>query len=321
MRQGGGKLHRLRLHERGRRQTQQGAKLLEGRLQRRLGRNGGRLGLGGLKLGPKHVELAGQADLQPGLRGHLEAQAPFPALAGHSQELALLDHLVEGRGDIDGQTLARQPLMRNVLADLAVESEAALALALRIARAIDEAEHTGNENAAALARIGTAVAKYWNCKRAPGHVLEALECHGGSGYIEESILPRLYREAPVNAIWEGSGNVMCLDVLRAMAREPESVESFLAEVRLARGGSRALDAWIGRLEAELREPADVESRARSLAERMALALQASVLVRSAPAPVADAFCAGRLGEGGLVFGTLPSGVDLDPILERARPAL
>ncbi len=148
-----------------------------------------------------------------------------------------------------------------------------------------------------------------------------MECLGGNGYVEESILPRLYREAPVNAIWEGSGNVMCLDVLRAMAHEPESLEAFLREVRLARGGNRLLDAWIGRLEAELADPTDAESRARALAERMALALQASILVRSAPAFVADAFCAGRLGDGGLVFGTLPRGIETDRILERARPEI
>ena len=158
--------------------------------------------------------------------------------------------------------LIQQPLMRNVLADLAVESEAALALTLRIGRAMDQGG--GDESAAALARIATAVGKYWICKRAPGHTYEAMECHGGPGYIEDSIMPRLYREAPVNSIWEGSGNVICLDVLRAMLREKAAVPAFLAELDAAKGGNAALDAATDALKDELGDTADVEARARGI---------------------------------------------------------
>ena len=215
--------------------------------------------------------------------------------------------------------LIQQPLMRNVLADLAVEAEAALALALRIARAMDEA--AADDSAAALARIGTAVGKYWICKRAPGHVFEASECHGGLGYIEDSIMPRLYREAPVNSIWEGSGNIMCLDVLRAMSREETAVPAFLAELDAARGANAALDAAANTLEDELARPEDLELRARGITELMALALQGALLVRHAPAAVADAFCASRLGSRWTgAYGALPAGVDFDAIIERAAHA-
>jgi putative acyl-CoA dehydrogenase len=214
-----------------------------------------------------------------------------------------------------GRRLVEQPLMQNVLADLALESEAATALMLRLARAYDEAP--ADEGQRAFARIATAVAKYWVCKRVPAAIGEAMECLGGSGYVEDSGLPRLYREAPVNAIWEGSGNVICLDVLRAMAREPGCVDALQGELRAARGGDRRLDAWTGALEKELARPEDAEARARSLVERMALGLEASLLVRFAPPLVADAFCAGRLGEGGLGFGTLPAGLDLPSIVSRA----
>lgn len=216
-----------------------------------------------------------------------------------------------------GRRLREQPLMRNVLADLALESEAATVLALRLARAYDEIP--SNEGARAFARIGTAVAKYWVCKRAPHMIYEAMECLGGAGYVEETILPRLYREAPVNAIWEGSGNVICLDVLRAATREPDSVPALLAEIRLARGGDRRLDAAIDGLEAEWRDPGDAEARARRITEQAAVALQASLLVRHAPAEVADAFCASRLGGGRLEYGTLPATSGFDAILARALP--
>jgi putative acyl-CoA dehydrogenase len=215
--------------------------------------------------------------------------------------------------------LVQQPLMRNVLADLAVEAEAALALTLRIGRAMDEA--AGDEGAAAFARIATAVGKYWICKRAPGHTYEAMECHGGPGYIEESIMPRLYREAPVNSIWEGSGNVMCLDVLRAMYREEAAIPAFLAELEAAGGANAALDAAIGGLKDELARPEDLELRARSITEMMAVALQAALLVRHAPAAVADAFCASRLGPRWTgAYGALPTGVDFDAIIDRAADA-
>jgi putative acyl-CoA dehydrogenase len=218
-----------------------------------------------------------------------------------------------------GRRLVEQPLMQAVLADLALEVEAATALGLRLARAYDEAPR--DPAARAFARIATAVAKYWVCKRAPGMIYEAMECLGGNGYVEESPLPRLYREAPVNAIWEGSGNVIALDVLRASVREPESVPAFFAELRLARGASRALDAWTDVLERDLADRSEVEARARSLVERMALALQAALLARSAPPAVADGFVAARLaGRSGALFGSLPAGVARREIVERALPA-
>src|SRR5580765_1888597 len=212
-----------------------------------------------------------------------------------------------------GKLLVDQPLMRNVLADLCIESEAATATALRLARAYDREE-------SAFARIATAVAKYWVCKRGPGHAAEALECRGGNGYVEESVLPRLYRQQPLQSIWEGSGNVICLDVLRAVRRNPETIEAFFAECREAAGAEPRLDAWLGSVERELRDPEDVESRARLLVERLGLALQASLLVRYGDPAAADAFCASRLdGGGGLAYGTLPRGIDTTAIVERHRP--
>jgi len=218
-----------------------------------------------------------------------------------------------------GRRLVEQPLMEGVLADLALESEAATLLMLRLARAYDEASAAEPERA--FARLATAVAKYWVCKRAPAMIYEAMECLGGNGYVEESALPRLFREAPVNAIWEGSGNVICLDVLRAIVREPSSLPAFLDELHGARGGSPTLDAYVAALERELAEPAAYELCARGLVERMALALQASLLVRFAPPFVADAFCAARLArEGGLLFGTLPAAARRREIVARALPA-
>ena len=212
--------------------------------------------------------------------------------------------------------LIQQPLMRNVLADLALEVEAAIAFTLRLGRAIDEAPE--DEGAAALARIGTAIGKYWICKRGPGHIGEALECLGGPGYIEESMMPRLYREAPLNSIWEGSGNVMCLDVQRAMTREPAAIPAFLAELEAARGGNPALDVAIDALKDELADPEEFEIRARMVTEHMATTLQAALLVRHAPSAVSDAFCASRLAPRWTgAYGTLPRGVDFDAIIERA----
>ena len=213
-----------------------------------------------------------------------------------------------------GRVLAEQPLMENVLADLAVESEAATVTALRLARAFDEDDHP-------FRRLATAVCKFWICKRTPPHVAEALECLGGNGYVEESQLPRLYRESPLNSIWEGSGNVNALDVLRALSREPDAVAAFLAELELAAGADRRLDAAIRRLRDELDSDAELEPRARRLVERLALALQGSLLVRHGDHAVADAFCASRLGDGGSVYGTLPAGLDLRSIVARHRPAL
>jgi putative acyl-CoA dehydrogenase len=215
-----------------------------------------------------------------------------------------------------GKLLAEQPLMRNVLADLAIESEAATATAMRIARAYDEDD-------AHFRRFATAVMKYWVCKRAPQHAIEALECLGGNGYVEESGMPRLYRDSPLNSIWEGSGNVATLDVLRAMVKEPEGLPAFLAECELAAGADRRLDAHIGKVKDEIAglvDMGDTQWVGRRVVEDLAVALQASLLVRHAPPAVADAFCAGRLGEGGRVFGTLPAGVDAEPIVDRALAA-
>jgi putative acyl-CoA dehydrogenase len=218
-----------------------------------------------------------------------------------------------------GRELVEQPLMRNVLADLAIESEAATISALRLARAYDEAI-AGDEEATQLKRVANAVLKYWICKRAVVHAGESLECLGGNGYVEESGLPRLFRESPLNSIWEGSGNVQCLDVLRAMVKSPASLEAFFAEVADGAAAEPRLQAFAASLRDEL--PGDLETieiRARRVVERMALALQASLLVRYGDEAVADAFCASRLGgQWGQAFGTLPAGTDFGRIIERHR---
>jgi putative acyl-CoA dehydrogenase len=222
-----------------------------------------------------------------------------------------------------GRRLVDQPLMRNVLADLAIEAEAALALSLRVARAVDAAAHGGGDGStreAAFARVATAIGKYWICKRAPAFVNEAQECLGGNGYVEESILPRLYRQAPLNSIWEGSANIQCLDVLRALAREPETGAALQAELDAARGLHPALDATAAALGKAMHGPGAQEVGARTLVERLALALQAAVLLRAGN-PLADAFCRSRLGGGhGLAFGTLPADARLDAAVERVIPS-
>jgi putative acyl-CoA dehydrogenase len=217
-----------------------------------------------------------------------------------------------------GKLLAEQPAMQNVLADLAIEAEAATVAALRAARAYDEGDH-------AFKRIATAVLKYWVCKRAPAHAAESLECLGGNGYVEESLMPRLYRDAPLNSIWEGSGNVAALDVLRAFAKEPEGLPAFMAEVELANGANEHLDAHVAALKDRIAslEHLDPQWLARRIVEDMGLALQASLLVRNAPAFVADAFCASRLASDGsfrsTTYGTLPQSVDAKAIIDRALP--
>ncbi|HVI26463.1 MAG TPA: acyl-CoA dehydrogenase family protein [Xanthomonadaceae bacterium] len=217
-----------------------------------------------------------------------------------------------------GKRLVEQPLMRNVLADLALEAEAALALALRVARAVDAAPHDARE--AAFARIATAIGKYWTCKRAPAFVNEAQECLGGAGYIEESLLSRLYRQAPLNSIWEGSGNVQCLDVLRALAKEPATGAALRAELEAAQGRDSDYDMAVLPLLGGLEQGAGDEAGARALVEWLALALQASVLLR-AGSPAAPAFCRSRLGAAhGLAFGTLPGDLDFGALIARALPA-
>ncbi|MEU3850197.1 acyl-CoA dehydrogenase family protein [Streptomyces sp. NPDC029554] len=217
-----------------------------------------------------------------------------------------------------GGKLVDKPLMRNVLADLAIESEAATTLALRLAAACDD----GGEQERALLRIAVPAAKYWVTKRCPAVAVEAAECLGGNGYVEESGMPRLVRESPLNSIWEGAGNVQALDVLRALRREPGALDAYLREVGRARGADHRLDGAIKNLLTELADLEGVEGRARRLAERLALVLQGSLLVRFAPPEVADAFCAARLGgDGGAAFGTLPHTLDLTAVVERARPEL
>ena len=218
-----------------------------------------------------------------------------------------------------GRLLALQPVMTAVLADLAIESEAATTVAFRLAGATDRAALDSSSSEVLFRRLALAATKYWVCKRAPSHAAEALECLGGNGYVEESGMPRLYREAPLGSIWEGSGNVAALDTLRAVVREPSCAEALLAEVDLAAGADHRLDQAIARLRKSLADPA--EGRARRLAELIALVLQGSLLVRHAPAAVADAFCASRLdGDWGYAYGTLPSGLDLAAIVARATPA-
>jgi putative acyl-CoA dehydrogenase len=214
-----------------------------------------------------------------------------------------------------GKALIDQPLMRATLADLVLESEAATALALRVARAFDgESDHER-----AFARIGSAIAKFWITKRLPNHAYEAMECLGGNGYVEESGMPRLYREAPVNAIWEGSGNVNALDVLRALGREPDALHAYLAELNLARGADPRFDQAIEHLLTALSDPDDREARARRIVEDMAVLLQASLLLRHAPDAVSSAFVVTRLpGSMRGCYGALPAGLALDDVIARAR---
>jgi putative acyl-CoA dehydrogenase len=244
---------------------------------------------------------------------HTRLDCVIGGAAGMRLGVTLALHHVNHRAAF-GKRLVDQPLMRNVLSDLILESEAATATMARLARGYDEGQ--SNEAARRFSRLATAVCKYWVCKRATMHAAEALECLGGNGYVEESMMPRLYREAPLNGIWEGSGNVICLDVLRAMGKDPESFALFAAEVALAK--DPRLDAVVAGVARELGEREDLESRARRVVERMALALQASLLIRHAPSFVADAFLRSRIdGDRGLAFGTLPRDVDHDAILERA----
>ncbi len=218
-----------------------------------------------------------------------------------------------------GGLLADKPLMQNVIADLAVESEGATALAIRLAAAVDDAD---DPHEAALRRIALPLAKFWVCKRTPMMVAEALECLGGNGYVEESTMPLLFRESPLNSIWEGSGNVNALDVLRALSREPAALNAWIVEVGKASGEDHRLDAAIQKVLESLADVSELELGARRLAGQMAACLQGALLVQHAPAEVADAFCATRLGqEYGGTLGTLPRGIDLAAIVERTTPTL
>ncbi len=256
--------------------------------------------------------------------GHTRLDCVIGCAAGMRAGVVAATHHAAHRNAF-GKRLIDQPLMRNVLADLCLESEAATMLALRLARAYDEAGAESGASSEELSdahqfkRLATAVSKYWVCKRAPNHAFESLECLGGNGYVEESGMPRLYREAPLASIWEGSGNVMSLDVLRALVRTPRTLEVFLHELDQARGSDRRLDAHLDGLKNLFGDPATLESRARRVVESMALALQGSLLVRYGDPAVADAFCAARLGrDAGLEYGTLPAGTDFEAIIARGR---
>jgi putative acyl-CoA dehydrogenase len=219
-----------------------------------------------------------------------------------------------------GLRLVEQPLMQNVLADLCIEAEAATVSMMRLARAYDDVRQ--DESQRHFTRLATAVLKYWTCKRTPPLVAEALECLGGAGYVEEGPMSRIYREAPVNSVWEGSGNVMCLDVLRAIGRDPLATEAFFDELGLAGHVDARFDRFLDGLREGLNDVEFIELRARRFVEQLALALQASLLLRHSPPAVAEAYCATRLaGDHGYAFGTLPRGVDVTAIIDRARPQL
>ena len=218
-----------------------------------------------------------------------------------------------------GKALIDQPLMRHVLADLAIESEAATALAMRLAAAFDA---QADERSSLLRRLLTPAAKYWICKRGPSVAAEAMEVLGGNGYVEEGPMARLYRQMPLNSIWEGSGNVMCLDVLRAIAKHPNCIDALTAEVAPVLGHDKRLDAFAADLTALLRHADDLQGRGRQVAQAIAALVQGALLVRFAPDFVADAYCASRLGPsifGGGAFGNLPAGADVAAILDRAWP--
>jgi putative acyl-CoA dehydrogenase len=248
------------------------------------------------------------------------AMTRFDCMVGSSslmrQALTQASHHCAHR-KVGGKWLSEQPLMQNVLADLALESEAALALSLRMGRALD---HLDDEHEAKFARLVTAVGKYWICKRAPGMINEAAECMGGAGYVEDSILPRLYREAPVNSTWEGSGNVQCLDVLRALSKEPGVLDVLFSELGDGHGDKR-LAAHITQLQAAFKDTGDIQYRARQLTEDIALGLQAKLLLEAGNAAVSDAFIASRLGSAGRVYGALPRGVEVEAIVARSTPLL
>lgn len=248
------------------------------------------------------------------------AMTRFDCMMGSSslmrQALTQASHHCANR-KVGGRVLAEQPLMQNVLADLALESEAALALTLRMGKALDNPH---DEQEAKFARLVTAVGKYWICKRAPEMVAEASECMGGAGYVEETIMPRLYREAPVNSIWEGSGNVQCLDVLRALSKEPGVLDALFHELGDGHG-DRALAAHIQQLKKAFTDTSDIQYRARQLTEDMAVGLQAKLLLEAGNSTVSDAFIGSRIARQSRVYGTLERGIDVEALLARSTPAV
>jgi putative acyl-CoA dehydrogenase len=281
--------------------------------------------MGNVSNASSETELRGALGWMVGQKGRgvatiieMVAMTRFDCMIGSSAGMRMavsqaIDHCRQRKAF--GALLIDQPIMTAVLADLAIEAEAALTLTMRIARALDR-RHDPHEDA--LARIGSAIGKYWICKRTPGHAYEALECLGGSGVMEDSPMPRLYREAPVNAIWEGSGNVQCLDIARAIQRSPQTLEAYFAEVSAVKGQSATLDAHVGALKDDLSDPSLFEGRARDLCDRLAVGLEAAALIR-AGSPVAEAFCRSRLETvGAHQYGAL-TGVDAKAIVQRAAP--
>tara|TARA_R110002072_G_scaffold47597_3_gene130796 strand:- start:23532 stop:25274 length:1743 start_codon:yes stop_codon:yes gene_type:complete len=250
------------------------------------------------------------------------AMTRFDCMIGSSalmrQSVSQITHHCQSRFAF-GKVLNQQPLMQNVLADLILESEASTALSMRLARSLDMSEQYEQEKH--LVRIGTAIGKYWICKRSPGHAYEAMECIGGSGVMEDCIMPRLFRESPINTIWEGSGNVQCLDMLRAMQKSPASLDAFLNEIYLAESKHPLIAENIKKLQSELSNKHNIEFRSRSIVQQMALLFQASSLFQYGEPSIADAFCSARLKNGnkGWVYGTLPDNIDCNAIIQRATP--
>ncbi len=244
---------------------------------------------------------------------HTRLDVAVGAAAGMRKAVRLAVHHARHRQAF-GKHLIAQPLMRNVLADMALETEAAVALSFRLARAFDQAKTNPQE--AAYGRAVMSIAKYWIAKRVVGLTFEALECHGGNGYDEAWPMAYLYREAPLGSIWEGSGNIQALDLLRAIHKEPQALEAVQAELTGCLGADKRLDRYLGGLKDELANPSTLQIRARRVAEKLAVGLQAGLLMQHAPAPIAEAFLASRLGNGGYLYGTLPDHIDLDAILDR-----
>ena len=279
--------------------------------------------MGNVSNASSETELRGALGWMVGQEGRgvatiieMVAMTRFDCMIGSSAGMRMavsqaIDHCRQRKAF--GALLVDQPIMTAVLADLAIEAEAALTLTMRVGRALDRRDDKHED---ALVRLGTAIGKYWICKRAPGHAYEALECIGGSGFMEDSPMPRLYREAPVNAIWEGSGNVQCLDVARAIRRSPQTLEAYFAEIGATRGECAALDQHVAALKDDIRDSSGFEERARDLCDRLAAGLEAAALIRAA-SPIAGAFCRSRLeSRGAHHYGAL-TGIDCKAIVSRA----
>ncbi len=286
--------------------------------------------MGNVSNASSEIELRGALGWMVGDEGRgipaileMVAMTRFDCMLGSSglmrQSVAQITHHCQSRYAF-GKVLNQQPLMQNVLADLILESEASTAFSMRLARALDMREQ--NEHEKHLVRIGTAIGKYWICKRTPGHAYEAMECIGGSGAMEDCIMPRIFRESPINAIWEGSGNVQCLDMLRALQKTPATLDAFLNEIHLCEGKHPLISETLKALQADFEEKENIEFRSRSIVEKMALLFQASTLLQYGNSLVADAFCTARLKNEnkGWVYGTLPANIDCNALIQRATPS-